>query len=90
MPGACSAPMARGRRRSCRGPAPPRIWASFGPLSEREVDYLVAQEWADEADDILWRRSKLGLHLSQDQQAALQNYMAARNSAVGSKRAIAN
>ncbi len=63
---------------------------SFGPLSEREVEYLVAQEFAHEAADILWRRSKLGLHMSQDQQAALQNYMAARNSAVGSKRAIAN
>ena len=30
-------------------------------LSEREVDYLVRNEWARTADDILWRRSKLGL-----------------------------
>jgi glycerol-3-phosphate dehydrogenase len=31
-------------------------------LTEREVDYLVREEWACTADDILWRRSKLGLH----------------------------
>jgi glycerol-3-phosphate dehydrogenase len=31
-------------------------------LTEREVDYLVREEWARSADDILWRRSKLGLH----------------------------
>ena len=31
-------------------------------LTEREVDYLVREEWAQTADDILWRRSKLGLH----------------------------
>jgi glycerol-3-phosphate dehydrogenase len=31
-------------------------------LSAREVDYLVAHEWARTAEDILWRRTKLGLH----------------------------
>lgn len=31
-------------------------------LTEREVDYLVETEWAETAEDILWRRSKLGLH----------------------------
>jgi glycerol-3-phosphate dehydrogenase len=31
-------------------------------LFEQEVDYLVDQEWARSAEDILWRRSKLGLH----------------------------
>jgi glycerol-3-phosphate dehydrogenase len=30
-------------------------------LTEREVDYLVREEWARSADDILWRRSRLGL-----------------------------
>jgi glycerol-3-phosphate dehydrogenase len=29
-----------------------------------EVDYLVRREWAHTAEDILWRRSKLGLHVS--------------------------
>jgi glycerol-3-phosphate dehydrogenase len=49
---------------------------SFGPLSEREVKYLVEHEWATEPDDILWRRSKLGLHLAADEQEALRAYMA--------------
>jgi glycerol-3-phosphate dehydrogenase len=31
-------------------------------LTEREVDYLVETEWAETAEDVLWRRSKLGLH----------------------------
>jgi glycerol-3-phosphate dehydrogenase len=33
-------------------------------LSEAEVEYLQANEWAISADDILWRRTKLGLHMS--------------------------
>ena len=32
-----------------------------GGLSEAELDYLVREEWAQEVDDVLWRRSKLGL-----------------------------
>jgi glycerol-3-phosphate dehydrogenase len=32
-------------------------------LFEVEADWLVKQEWAHAADDILWRRTKLGLHL---------------------------
>lgn len=32
-------------------------------LFEVEADWLVKQEWAQTADDILWRRTKLGLHL---------------------------
>jgi len=34
-----------------------------GGLHAREVDYLTAQEWARTAEDILWRRSRLGLHV---------------------------
>jgi glycerol-3-phosphate dehydrogenase len=34
-----------------------------GDLYEAELDYLVAEEWALAAEDVLWRRSKLGLHL---------------------------
>ena len=48
---------------------------SFGPLTAREVDYLVTEEWARTPEDILWRRSKLGLHLSAAEQAALASYM---------------
>ena len=47
----------------------------FGPISEREVEYLRENEWVTSADDILWRRSKLGLHMSADEQAALRDYM---------------
>ncbi|MDF1607661.1 glycerol-3-phosphate dehydrogenase [Hoeflea sp. YIM 152468] len=40
-----------------------------------EVDYLIAQEWAREAADVIWRRSKRGLRLDKDQVAALDAYM---------------
>ncbi|MCT7656520.1 hypothetical protein MBH78_21635 [Oceanimonas sp. NS1] len=33
------------------------------------------QEWAHGADDVLWRRSKLGLRLTPEQQARLAAYM---------------
>jgi glycerol-3-phosphate dehydrogenase len=55
------------------------LGASFGLLSEREVSYLIDQEWAQEADDILWRRSKLGLHLTSEEQAALRDHLAHRH-----------
>jgi glycerol-3-phosphate dehydrogenase len=50
---------------------------SFGHgLTSAEVRYLVRHEWAETADDVLWRRSKLGLHLSADEQRALTQFMA--------------
>ncbi len=50
---------------------------NFGAtLTEAEVRYLMAQEWALSANDIVWRRSKLGLRLSADQVAALDRWMA--------------
>jgi glycerol-3-phosphate dehydrogenase len=47
-----------------------------GGLSQREVDYLRRNEWAISADDVLWRRSKLGLVLDQEQQTTLRYAMA--------------
>lgn len=44
-------------------------------LSAAEVDYLVEREWATEVDDILWRRSKLGLHFNPAQKASLAEYL---------------
>jgi glycerol-3-phosphate dehydrogenase len=41
-----------------------------------EVRYLMQKEWAQTADDVLWRRSKLGLRLSAAQCAALESFMA--------------
>ncbi|MEE1868247.1 MULTISPECIES: glycerol-3-phosphate dehydrogenase [Pseudomonas] len=46
-----------------------------GGLFTREVDYLCSEEWAVSADDILWRRSKLGLFTSAGEQQALRDYL---------------
>ena len=49
---------------------------SFGAgLSEAEIDYLRREEWARTAEDVLWRRTKLGLHMSEAGQAALAEYL---------------
>ena len=55
-------------------------------LYEREVAYLMDQEWARSAEDVLWRRSKLGLHLSQNQADALGQWMRDRYSETTSSR----
>jgi glycerol-3-phosphate dehydrogenase len=44
-------------------------------LTEAEVRYVSEQEWAVTAEDILWRRSKLGLHMSRDETAAFEIWM---------------
>jgi glycerol-3-phosphate dehydrogenase len=50
---------------------------SFGAtLTEAEVRYLMAQEFAKTADDVLWRRTKLGLVLSDVEAATLDRFMA--------------
>lgn len=41
-------------------------------LYQQEVDYLLDQEWARSAEDILWRRTKLGLYFSQEQATELE------------------
>jgi len=52
---------------------------SFGAtLTEREVKYLMSVEWAFTAEDVVWRRSKLGLRLSRDEIAALDAWMKAQ------------
>jgi glycerol-3-phosphate dehydrogenase len=38
-----------------------------GGLTEREVCYLNQHEWASEPDDVLWRRTKCGLHMTVDE-----------------------
>ncbi len=47
-----------------------------GGLSEAEVGYLMREEWAEEAADIVWRRSKLGLRMTSDEIADLDRFMA--------------
>ena len=44
-------------------------------LSEAEVRYLMRREWAVSAEDVLWRRSKLGLRLTVEQVEALGDFM---------------
>jgi glycerol-3-phosphate dehydrogenase len=51
---------------------------AFGAtLTESEVRYLMSMEWARTAEDVVWRRSKLGLRLSADEIAALDAWMVA-------------
>lgn len=51
-------------------------------LFAAEVAYLMQHEWASCAADILWRRSKLGLHLPAGASEALESWMAASRSSV--------
>ncbi|MBX5461382.1 MAG: glycerol-3-phosphate dehydrogenase [Steroidobacteraceae bacterium] len=60
-----------------------RAYADLGAevlpdLFEREIDYLCREEWALTAEDILWRRSKLGLHLPADASPRLAQWLEAR------------
>ena len=49
-----------------------------GTLFEAELRYLVDQEFARTAEDALWRRSKLGLHLPTEARQAVAEWFAAR------------
>ena len=52
------------------GKTQPDLGQNFGAgLYEIEAKYLINHEWATSAEDILWRRSKLGLHMTKDQRA---------------------
>lgn len=44
-------------------------------LYEAELRYLQREEWAVTGDDVLWRRSKLGLHLTADERAQVADWM---------------
>ena len=56
--------------------AAPTSAGYFGAdLTEAELRYLVNAEWARTAADVVWRRSKLGLRLSPDQIAAIDDAM---------------
>ncbi|KQM21086.1 glycerol-3-phosphate dehydrogenase [Novosphingobium sp. Leaf2] len=55
---------------------PAMLGTDFGHgLTSAEVDYLMAREWATTAQDVLWRRTKLGLRLDAGQVAHLEAYM---------------
>jgi len=59
-------------------------------LTEAEIDYLMREEWAETAADVLWRRSKLGLRLNAEQVAAVEAAMAARRRNAASQPATAS
>jgi glycerol-3-phosphate dehydrogenase len=61
---------------------PARSPEDLGPwlgadLTGAEVRYLMEREWAQTEDDVLWRRTKLGLRFSPDERERLAKFMAA-------------
>ena len=49
---------------------------NFGAgLTAREVDWMVEREWARTVDDVLFRRSKLGLHMTAEQRLRVAEYI---------------
>ncbi|MFZ5752314.1 MAG: glycerol-3-phosphate dehydrogenase [Pseudomonadota bacterium] len=66
---------------------PADLGRDFGAtLTEAEVNWLMDREYARRADDILWRRSKLGLRMTPAEVAALEDYMSHR----AGRRAVAS
>jgi len=64
------------------GPAatPDALGADLGGgLHEAEIDYLVRAEWARTAEDILFRRSKLGLHVPAETASRIDALLATRS-----------
>jgi len=55
-------------------------------LYENELEYLYREEFAHSAQDILWRRSKLGLHLAKGDVSPLERWLAARERASAPRR----
>ncbi|MGP0060042.1 MAG: glycerol-3-phosphate dehydrogenase [Beijerinckiaceae bacterium] len=52
------------------------LGSDFGAtLTEAEIEYLMRQEWVECADDVVWRRTKLGLRLTQDQISAIDAFV---------------
>ena len=59
--------------------SPEDLGRDFGAtLTEAELRWLMQNEWARRAADVVWRRSKLGLRLSAEQIAAIDDWMRAR------------
>jgi glycerol-3-phosphate dehydrogenase len=59
---------------------PARRREDLGPdlgadLTGAEVRYLMEREWAQSADDVLWRRSKLGLRVTAEERERLTRFM---------------
>ncbi|MCA1748246.1 MAG: glycerol-3-phosphate dehydrogenase [Parasphingopyxis sp.] len=50
-----------------------------GGFTRREVDHLIDREWARTIDDLLWRRSKMGLLIGEDGRDRLARYLEERS-----------
>ncbi len=57
-------------------------------LTEREVAWLMRTEWARTAEDVLWRRSKLGLRVSGGESEQLDGWMCAGTASVNTAEAF--
>jgi glycerol-3-phosphate dehydrogenase len=47
-----------------------------GDLTGAELRYLIENEWAETADDVLWRRTKFGLKATAEERVAIARFMA--------------
>lgn len=56
---------------------------NLGGVFEAELDYYRSQEWASSAADVLWRRTKLGLHLDGDARAQVARWFGEQPDAAG-------
>jgi glycerol-3-phosphate dehydrogenase len=54
-------------------------------LYEAEITYLISNEWARTDADILWRRSKLGLHVTEETKARLRAWLGRNTTEAGSE-----
>lgn len=48
-------------------------------LYQREVDVFLNREWAQTGNDILWRRTKCGLHMTDSEKSKIEDYVRQRN-----------
>ena len=59
-----------------------QLGQDFGAtLTAREVEWLIEREYARTAEDILWRRSKLGLRMKSEEIGALEAWLGQRAAA---------
>jgi glycerol-3-phosphate dehydrogenase len=57
-----------------------------GDLTGAEVRYLVENEWAETAEDVLWRRTKLGLKATPDERIAINQFIVSLSALLPSPR----
>lgn len=57
-------------------------------LYEIELNWLIAREFVTQAEDVLWRRSKLGLHMTDSEKESVSQWFANRPAEVKSEIAV--